>query len=290
MKGNRKKLISIRKIAVTGGKGGTGKSTFAILLFNELVRKGKKVILCDCDVECPNDYLLLGKTLKKPKEKAYIEYPKLDKRKCQKCGLCADVCKSNAIFAPKDKYPVFIKDLCSGCSACWVACPFGAIKPKKEEVGKIYLADFKFGGKDFKSYLITGAARPGLEETGVVVRQVKEFALKFAEKVKADYILFDTAAGMHCPVISALLGTDMAYCVTEPTPMGSYDLSLILDLCEKLKVKTKIVLNQSDLGDKKRIKKVAKKFKIPIVKEIPYSEKLAKAYSKGELLNYEENI
>jgi len=50
----------IKKIAITGGKGGTGKSTVAVLLANELVRKGKKVILADCDVECPNDYLLLG--------------------------------------------------------------------------------------------------------------------------------------------------------------------------------------------------------------------------------------
>ncbi len=281
----------MKKIALTGGKGGTGKSTVAILFSNKLIKKGKKVILCDCDVECPNDYLLLGEKLRKPQKKVYAEFPKLNKKKCEKCGLCAEVCRSNAIFAPKGKYPVFIKDLCSGCGACWLVCPFGAIKPEKEEIGKIYLNELKTQKLKTKNlnplYLITGVAKPGLEETGVVVRQVKKFALNFAKRVKADYILFDTAPGIHCPVIAALLDIDLAYCVTEPTPMGAYDLGLILDLAKKLKVKTKIILNQSDLGDKNRIKKVAKKYKIRIEKEIPYSKKLVEAYSKGELLNFE---
>jgi len=106
-----------------------------------------------------------------------------------------------------------------------------------------------------------------------------------AEKVKADVILFDTAAGTHCPVISALLNCDMAYCVTEPTPMGAYDLNLILDLCKKIKVKTEIIINQADLGNKKTIYKIAKKSKIKIRKEIPYSKEIVKAYSKGKLLD-----
>ena len=103
---------------------------------------------------------------------------------------------------------------------------------------------------------------------------------------KIDYILFDTAAGTHCPVISALLDCDLVYAVTEPTPMGAHDLNLILDLCQKLKLKVKIVLNQANLGDKKEIQKIIKKFGVKIEKEIPYSKKLLKAYSKGQLLDF----
>jgi len=44
------------------------------------------VILCDCDVECPNDYLLLEKKLVKPKAQVFAEYPQLDKKKCDKCA------------------------------------------------------------------------------------------------------------------------------------------------------------------------------------------------------------
>jgi MinD superfamily P-loop ATPase len=134
--------------------------------------------------------------------------------------------------------------------------------------------------------LVTGKAKAGLEETGPVVSQTKKFALNLAKKNKVDFILFDTAAGIHCPVISALLNCDLVYAVTEPTPMGAYDLNLILNLCQKLKVKAKVILNQADLGNKREIQKIAKKFKIKIEKEIPYSKKLLEAYSKGKLLNF----
>jgi len=269
------------QIGVTGGKGGTGKSTVSILLANKLVKEGKKVILCDCDVECPNDYLLLDQKLKNPVEKAYAEFPRLDKRKCKKCGLCVKACRSNAIFQAPGEYPVFIKDLCSGCGACWTICPYKAITPKKEEIGKVFVNKIKEN-----YWLVTSEARPGLEETGPVVLQTKKFVLGLAKKIKPDFILFDTAAGIHCPVISALLDCDLAYAVTEPTPMGAFDLNLILDLCQKLKVPAKIILNQANLGNKEEIQEVAKKFGIEIEREIPYSKKLVEVYSKGQLLNF----
>ncbi len=271
----------IKKIAITGGKGGTGKSTVSVLMANKLVSAGKKVILCDCDVECPNDYLLLGRKLKKPEQKITAEFPKLNKKKCQKCGLCVSVCYNNAIFQAPGENPIFIKDLCSACGACQIACPYDAIQLEKEEVGQIFL------NKTGQNYwLVTGVANPGLEETGPVVTQTKKFTFSLAEKIKPDFILFDTAAGTHCPVISALLGCDLSYAVTEPTPMGAYDLMLILDLCKKLGVPAEIILNQADLGTKTEIKKIAKKFKTIIKKEISYSKKLAEAYSKGRLSDF----
>jgi len=283
----------IKKIGITGGKGGTGKSTFAILLSLELIKKGKNVILCDCDVECPNDYLILGKKLTKPVKNVFAEFPVLIKKKCKKCGLCVKSCRQNAIFQPRDKngnldYPVFIKDLCSGCGLCSFVCPFEAIKTKKEKTGEIYINQIKYSSNKTKEikrfWLITGLSNAGVEETGPIVTETKKFALDFAKNNKADYIIFDTASGTHCPVISALLGCDFAYCVTEPTPMGANDLNLILELAKKIKIKTKIILNQANLGNKKAIENIARKFKTKIEREIPYSEKIAKLYSTGQLL------
>ncbi|MEA3273144.1 MAG: P-loop NTPase [Patescibacteria group bacterium] len=294
-------IKKIDKIAITGGKGGTGKSTISILLANSLVRQGKKVILCDCDVECPNDYLLLGEKLTKPLEKTFAEFPKLDKKKCDKCvslnkeehiskktplvrsGLCVRTCRNNAIFQAPGEYPVFIKDLCSACGACQIVCPQKAILTQKETTGKIFSNKI-----NSQLWLVTGEAKPRLEETSPIVKQTKRIALKLAKKVGADLILFDTAAGTHCSVISALLGCRTAYAVTEPTPMGNYDLNLILDLCQKIKLPVKIILNQANLGDKKGIQKTAHKFKVKIEKEIPYSKKLVTAYSKGKLLNVKD--
>jgi MinD superfamily P-loop ATPase len=195
--------------------------------------------------------------------------------------LCQKKCRSNAVFQAPGKYPVFIKELCSSCGACWIVCPHKAIKPKKEKVGQIFVNKIKDN-----LWLITGLAKPGLEETGPVVLKTKEFALKFAEKKQADFALFDTAPGTHCPVISAIIDCDLAYAVTEPTPMGAHDLDLILELCKKLKVPVKVILNQADLGDKKKIYPIVKKFGVEVEKEIPYSRKLVELYSKGKLLNF----
>jgi len=274
-------LSKVKKIAVTGGKGGTGKSAFAVLFANNLVRKNKKVILVDCDVECPNDYLILGQKKGILQDRVYANFPVFKKEKCKKCGLCARSCKEHAIFMPPNGYPVFIEELCSGCGVCWNVCPYGAILPQKKETGKIFLNKIKNN-----LYLLTGFAQAGLQETGPVALRTKAFSLSLAKKVKADYLIFDTAAGTHCPVIAALMGSNMAYAVTEPTPMGAHDLALILELCQKLNIQTKVILNRADLGNKALIENIIKKFGTVIEKEIHFSESLLKAYSRGKMLDF----
>ena len=267
------------KIASTGAKGGVGKSTFAILLAFKLSGKGKKVVLCDCDVECPNDHLILGKELdEKTSETIYQEYPALNKEKCIKCGLCSKKCRENAIFWVKEKHPVFIYDLCTGCGACWLVCPQKAIKPKKEKAGESFVNKVK---ENF--WLVTGRSKAGISETGPIVTEVKKRGTKLAEKENVDILIFDTAPGTHCSVIQALLGCDKAYAVTEPTPLGAHDLSLILELLQRIKVPAEIVLNKADVGKKELIETIAKKFDVKMSVEIPYSEELVRAYCEKDL-------
>jgi len=271
----------MKKIAITGGKGGTGKSTVSILLANKIRKQNKKVVLVDTDVECPNDYLLLSQKLTQPKEKVYAQFPQLIKEKCHKCGLCAKNCRSKAIFMAPGKYPVFIHSLCSGCGLCWHLCPYGAIKITKKTIGEIFSNKIK---DNF--YLVTGKSVGIVDESGPIVTKTKEYAFKLAKQIKANYILFDTAVGLHCGVIRSLIGAGLAYAVTEPTPLGAHDLSLILKLLEKLKVPAKIILNQADLGNKKLISLISKKFKTAISQQITYSHQLAQAYSRGQLLDF----
>lgn len=264
-------------IASTGVKGGVGKSTFAILLAYKLSNQGKKVVLYDADVECPNDHLIINEELKNP-EHVYQEYPILDKKKCVKCGLCSKVCRENAIFWVKEKYPQFVYDLCTGCGACWIACPNKAIKTKKKVAGESFVNKV-----NDNFWLITGRSKVGISETGPIVREVKEIAIKFAKEKNADYLIIDTAPGTHCSVIQALLNCNKIYAVTEPTPLGSHDLGLILELTKRLNIPVEIVLNKSDVGNKKEIEKIAKKFDTKISVEIPYSEKLVRAYCEKDL-------
>ena len=272
-------MSKIKTIAITGGKGGTGKSTVSILLANKTRNKNKKVILVDCDVECPNDYLLLSQKLEKPVKKIHAQFPKLVEQKCQKCGLCVSKCRSNAVFQAPGKYPIFIHELCSGCGLCWHICPHGAIKIEEKLIGQVFENKIN---ENF--WLITGQSIGVVDETGPIVTKTKEYVLNLAQKVKADYILFDTSVGLHCGVIRALIDADLAYAVTEPTPLGAHDLKLILDLLKILKVPSKIIVNQADLGKKQLIEAIAKETKVEIKYKIPYSRNLVKAYSKGRLL------
>jgi MinD superfamily P-loop ATPase len=263
-------------IGSTGTKGGVGKSTFAILLAFKL-SKNKKVVLCDCDVECPNDFLILDQKLKKPNP-VYQEFPVLDKKKCVKCGLCSKTCRENAIFWIKDQYPTFVYDLCSACGACSLVCPQKAIKSSEKKVGNSFINKI-----NKNLWLITGRSKPGVIETGPIVFEVKERAIKFAKEKNADYLILDSSPGTHCNVIQTLIDIDKAYAVTEPTPLGAHDLSLILELLKKLKIPSEIVLNKSDVGNRKLIEKIAKKFNVKISFEIPYSEELVKAYCEKDL-------
>jgi MinD superfamily P-loop ATPase len=262
----------IKKIVITGGKGGTGKSTIAVALAYEL-SKNNKVLLMDADVDCPNDNLLLSLKLKKVKDVESM-IPKFNFNKCIKCGRCAQVCQEHAIVFVKGKKPVFIPGQCTGCGACEIACPTGAISKGKQKIGEI------FTGKKENLTLVSGKMKPGMEESSLIVNAVKKF-IKNKEK-EYDYVVIDTAAGTHCPVIAALLDSDFALAVTEPTPLGAHDLDLILTLTKELKIKTKIFLNRADIGPKNLVEKIAQKHQTKIIAELPYSEEVQKLYAQGK--------
>ena len=264
------------KIAVTGGKGGTGKSAIATALASYL-SKNKKVLLIDLDADCPNDHLILGIERKKEKDVENM-IPDIDFSKCIKCGRCSEVCMYNAIVHVKGKHPILISEQCSGCGACAIACPVKCIGESKKKIGEIY------SGKRNNITLISSDLKPGEPVSEFVVEAAKEFA-KPLEK-DYDITIIDTAAGTHCDVISACTGCDLALAVTEPTPLGAHDLKLILDLLKILKVPAKIVLNKSTVGDKKLIQDIAKEYGVEIATEVPYEKSIVEAYSKGEPIKH----
>jgi MinD superfamily P-loop ATPase len=259
------------KIAITGGKGGTGKSMVATSLAVEFA-KDKKTTLIDVDVECPNDHLLLS-AKRKQYTKIYQPIPKWDINKCTKCGKCAAVCKQNAIVFVKDKYPAFVKDLCIGCKACIVACPENAISETKKEIGTVYT------GNNYGVNLITGELKLGELASGEVVAEVRKEAEEINKKLKTEIILIDSAAGIGCPVIASLVGTDYIVAVTEPTPSALHDLKRVLYLADYFQIKHGIVINKYSLSNKfcNKIEKFAKENNIKIIGKIPYHQDFVKS-------------
>ncbi|RLD18841.1 MAG: hypothetical protein DRI36_00400, partial [Caldiserica bacterium] len=87
----------MKKIAVASGKGGTGKTTFSLIL-TEVLSKKFKIHLVDCDVEEPNCHLFLKFSDSFDRKKIYVFTPEIDLNKCNFCGRCAEVCKFKALI------------------------------------------------------------------------------------------------------------------------------------------------------------------------------------------------
>jgi MinD superfamily P-loop ATPase len=112
------------RIAIASGKGGTGKTTLATLLFHVLDREGRgSVILADCDVEEPNDLLFFPEARSSGERVVHQELPSIDTSRCTFCRKCAEYCAFNAILVmPPVNFAEVNEALCHSCGACEVAC------------------------------------------------------------------------------------------------------------------------------------------------------------------------
>jgi len=258
-------------IGITGGKGGTGKSTIATALTHKLAKENR-VLLVDADVDCPNDHLLLSIERKLLKT-VWQRIPKLNYDRCTKCGICAQVCKTNAIVSIKNKNPIFLQAQCNGCGSCVFKCPTQAISWDKKEIGQVY------SGNKYHFNLLSGELKANEPVSEFVVNSLNETIEK--KRKEYDFIVIDAAAGTHCPVIAALEMCDIVFAVSEPTPLGKHDLELILDLLQKLNKNCSIILNKSDIGDKSTVLELASKYNLEVICEIPYSKAIVDSYTKG---------
>lgn len=232
-----------------------------------LFAKNKKTLLVDADAECPNDHLLLAVKLKKAST-VNQPIPKWNFKKCAKCGACVSACQKNAIVFIEGKYPAFVKDVCIGCKACIPSCSFGTITEDKKEIGRIY------AGQNYGVNLISGELKLGGLASSEVVAEVRKYVEKANTQLKTEIILIDSAAGVGCPVIASLVGTDYIVAVTEPTPSALHDLKRVLYLANHFKIKHGIVINKYDLSKSYclQIEKFAKENKIPVMGKIPYRQ------------------
>ncbi|MEM3528270.1 MAG: P-loop ATPase, partial [Candidatus Bathyarchaeia archaeon] len=141
----------------------------------------------------------------------------------------------------KDKYPMFFEELCCGCEACLLVCHEGAVNNISRTIGHIHYASNR------NLSIIGGELKPGETRSSQVVAAVKDMAFEKASKENFNIIIVDTPPGTHCNVIQSLRGADLALAVTEPTPLGTYDLDLILKLTSTLGIDTKFIINRVNL-------------------------------------------
>lgn len=266
------------RIVIASGKGGTGKTTFAVNLAYALAGRGDRVRLLDCDVEEPNDHLFV-RPESTDETTVEVMKPVWDEKKCTACGKCAEACNYNAIAVVKDKVLIF-NELCHSCGVCSYVCPENAIHEEPAVMGKVVTAPhnpstaLRTGKPFFFAYGILNIGEP---LAPAVVKKVKQY-------VHPDVInIIDASPGTACPVVEAVNGADIAILVTEPTPFGLNDLKLALGLSLKMKVPTSIVINRSD-GKDAIIADYAERIGVPIMGRIPFKREYAEAYSSGQIL------
>ncbi|MCD6491892.1 MAG: cobalamin biosynthesis protein CobQ [Candidatus Latescibacterota bacterium] len=264
--------LGIPTISVTGGKGGTGKSTIAINLASYFYSRGKKVLLIDADVDAPNVAILLGIPQEIIRD-INVFIPKFQLDKCIKCGLCANVCREHAILFAPNKYPIFFIDLCTGCKACKIICPVNAIDDDKKTIG--WVKKGKYNGID----VLSGELKAREHEPEPVIMATKEIAKELIKTNDYDIVIIDTSPGSHINVLKSLLGSDLALAVTEPTPFGVHDLNLILKLLRILDIESYVVLNRSDLAEyQQEVRNLCRKYDVEIISEIPLDDVILKSY------------
>lgn len=247
------------KLAILSGKGGVGKSMLASALAMLLVKKNK-VIAVDADVDAPNFHLWLGEDEKwdETEKISVSEKPIINQTKCNLCGQCVKICQFNALtysdpgseqtYDPGSKVklnPYF----CEGCAACEVVCPQKAIRMQPIKNAEIKIKKIRlrqdYGGQAAHGFpLVSAQLYPGETGSGKIVDQIKERAEKYNYKV----MILDSPAGIGCPVIAALNGTDFAILITEPTPSGFSDLKRALTVVNHFQIPYGVVINKWDIN------------------------------------------
>ena len=266
------------KITVASGKGGTGKTTFAVNLAYALAAGGEKVRLLDCDVEEPNDHLFVNPRFTETVS-VEVRKPVVIPEQCNSCGKCSEACNYNAIAVIKGKVLIF-NELCHSCGVCSYVCPEGALREQPYSIGTVE-ADLDGCGEIKQPFpFVHGLLKIGEALAPAVVRRVKDYVDPEAVNI------IDASPGTSCPVVEAVRGSDVAVLVTEPTPFGLNDLKLAVNLALKIGVPTGIVVNRSD-GNDEIIQEYADGVGVPILGRIPFKREYAEAYSRGELLAVE---
>ncbi len=260
----------MKTFAVASGKGGTGKTLFAVNLAILLAKQFKTAYL-DVDVEGPNGYIFLRPEINEEFE-ATIANPRLKESTCPGCGECQQFCQFNAIISLPNKVMVF-DELCSGCTGCELACPYNALEIYDRPIGKIRVGESAIKNLEF----IDGKINIGEARSKPIIEQIK----KRSEKLDAQFVVIDAPPGSSCPVLEAISDTDFVLLVTEPTPFGLHDLQLVLGAAKELNRKTGIIINRADIGDEKPILELAEQMHAPILGRLNFEKKYAKTYASG---------
>lgn len=273
----------MKQIVILSGKGGTGKTTVAAALAH-LASQSGAVVMVDADVDAANLELVLLPTMREAEDFSSGKEAVINPALCTACGICADVCRFDAILPGPEAYRVDAI-ACEGCASCFYQCPTEAIRMRDVVSGQWFRSETRFGP------LFHARLYPGQENSGKLVTLVRQKALQWARKAQADWVVIDGSPGIGCPVIAAATGVDLALIVTEPTLSGIHDLERILKTTEHFRIPSLVCVNKADINRSRaqEIVGFCRDRSIPVVAEIPYDDSVTQAMIRGQAVTEMSN-
>ncbi len=266
----------MKEIVIISGKGGTGKTSVCAALASLASAQGR-LVSADCDVDAADLHLIYRPEIEKSYNFISGKEATIDESRCTGCGLCAELCRFDAIFKRKTSDSYYIEQ-CEGCGLCVSQCPEKAIDFLPRHCGHYFESSSRFGP------LIHAQLLAGAENSGKLVTQVRRLAQEKAKKVGADWILVDGSPGIGCPVIASISQVDAALAVSEASLSGKRDLGRIIALAKHFKVKLFVVINKSDINTEvaKKIENMCQEQGIPVLGQIAWDPLITQAQIKGQ--------
>jgi MinD superfamily P-loop ATPase len=201
----------------------------------------------------------------------------IDQALCEGCGVCAELCRYEAIYESNGVYTVD-PIACEGCALCYYQCPSDAIDMLEEVAGQWHHSQSRYGP------LFHAALWPAQENSGKLVTLVKQQGRLLALDEGKQLVLVDGPPGIGCPVISAVSGADLAVIVAEPTAAGIHDMTRVLATTEHFGVAALVCINKFDLFPEgtAEIEAYCEQNGLPVIGRFPFDIAVTLAMVQGQ--------
>jgi MinD superfamily P-loop ATPase len=274
--------LIVKQLVILSGKGGTGKTSLAAA-FAHLASRAEgpallRAVLADADVDAANLELVLQPRLLEQHEFMGGSKAVIDPARCTGCGVCAEICRFDAVQQREaGQYEIDLV-ACDGCAACVYQCPTQAIHMEPQVVGQWFRSESRYGP------LFHAALRPAHENSGKLVTLVKQHARLLGRDEGYQAVIVDGPPGIGCPVIAAASGADLAIIVAEPTAAGIHDLTRVWQTTAHFHVPALVCINKADIypAGVTQIEAYCRAQDIELVGQIPFDATVTEAMVQGE--------
>ncbi len=263
----------MKELVIISGKGGTGKTSITA----SFAALANRAVFADCDVDAADLHLILNPEIRERHDFYSGHEAVIRKADCTGCGLCADLCRFDAVKSSGDKFKIELPS-CEGCGVCVSFCPAKAIDFPDRLCGEWFVSNTRFGT------IVHARLGIGAENSGKLVSTVRQQARQFATAGQADWLLTDGPPGTGCPVIASITGADAVLAVTEPTLSGQHDLLRVIELTRHFKIPVFVCVNKWDINPAMTatIEAAATSSGATVLTRIPYDISITEAQINGQ--------